>query len=133
MKHIIFTFTLLFSFFITQAFANSEMAKKVDAATEYNADNSGRNIRDRSPKQLTAQDQSNKESDVNVTRAIRKSIVDDKSLSTSAQNVKIIVTASTVTLKGPVQTAEEISSIESKARQISPNKNIINQLEVIKQ
>lgn len=81
-------------------------------------------------KELTAQDQSNRKSDVDVARAIRQSIMDDKNLSISAQNVKIIVTERTVTLKGPVNTAQEITTIESKARLASQNRNVVNQLEV---
>ena len=134
MKHIHMAAAIMLSIFVSQSYAaNKEAAKKVDAATEYNADNTGKNKRDTRANQVTAQDQSNKESDVNITRAIRQSIMDDKALSVSAQNVKIIVTGNTVTLKGPVQNAQEIASIESKARAASPNKNIVNQLEVIKQ
>ncbi len=133
MKHTYLAVALMLSVFISQSHATNEAAKKVDEATQYNANNSGKNIRDRNPNQLTAQDQSNRESDVNITRAIRQSIVEDKDLSVNAQNVKIIVTKSTVTLKGPVASAQEVTSIEAKARHISPKKNIINQLEVIKQ
>lgn len=132
MKHIHLAVTLILSVFISQSYAATEVAK-MDKATPYNADNSGKNKSDTKANQLTAQDQSNRESDVNVTRVIRQSIMDDKSLSINAQNVKIIVTESTVTLKGPVATAQEVASIEAKARSASPRKNIINQLEVIKQ
>jgi len=38
---------------------------------------------------------------------IRKAVMDDKSLSTSAHNVKIIAQDGKVTLKGPVKTDEE--------------------------
>lgn len=133
MKLIHLTVALILSAFISQSYATTEAAKKIDEATKYNADNSGVNKRDTRRNQLTAQDQSNRETDVNVTRAIRQSIMDDRNLSVSAQNVKIIVTENTVTLKGPVATAHEVTAIEAKARNISPRKNIINQLEVIKQ
>lgn len=99
-------------------------------AAEYSADNSGKNQRDRAATELTAQDQSNVKSDVEITRLIRKSVVDEKNLSTSAHNVKIIVAKNAVTLKGPVKTAEEKDIVASKARAIAPHMKINNELEV---
>ena len=52
-------------------------------------------------------------------KEIRKSIVDDKSLSTYAHNVKIIAQNGQVTLKGPVHSEEERRSIESKATEVA--------------
>jgi osmotically-inducible protein OsmY len=40
----------------------------------------------------------------------------DKSLSTEAKNVKIIAVNGVVTLRGPVSTLKEKSTIEAKAR-----------------
>ena len=120
MKHFNLAVGILLSILVSQA----------DAATNTNADNTAKNKRDAQAHEKTAMDQSNKPSDVEVTRVIRQSIMDDKTLSVNAQNVKIIVAQNSVTLKGPVKSAQEISTIESKARAAAPNMKIVNQLEV---
>jgi hyperosmotically inducible protein len=99
-------------------------------AAPLNADNSGKNQKE----ELTSQDQSNSESDVNITRSVRQAIMADKSLSTSAQNVKIIVEKNhgSLTLKGPVKNSHEMETVVAKARTAAPNMEIINELEVIK-
>src|SRR5678816_2145649 len=68
-------------------------------------DNTKVNARDRSPSQATADQQTNTRSDIEITRDIRRAIVNDKTLSTYAHNVKVITKHGEVTLKGPVQTA----------------------------
>lgn len=66
-------------------------------------------------KGLTAQDQSNKEADVEVTRQIRQGLM-DRELSTSARNVKIITRDGTVTLKGNVASAAEKQTVKDVAK-----------------
>jgi hyperosmotically inducible protein len=95
-------------------------------------DNSGRNIRDANGSTLTPEDQTNKQSDVNMTQNIRKAIVSDGSLSTNAKNIKIVTVNQIVTLRGPVDSEQEKNIIDSKARQIAGTSNVQNQLEVIK-
>lgn len=64
------------------------------------------------------------------TRDIRRSIVQDKSLSTYAHNVKIISQNGMVTLKGPVRSEEEKAAVESKAAEIAGKDKVTSQLEV---
>ena len=79
----------------------------------------------------TADQQSEATSDRMLTKKIRQSLMADKSLSTYGHNVKIITKDGMVTLKGPVHSEEEKSSIASKAAEVagSPDK-VTNQLTV---
>jgi osmotically-inducible protein OsmY len=63
----------------------------------------------------TADQQKEHRPDLEITRDIRRSILQDKSLSTYAHNVKVISQNGMVTLKGPVRSGEEKSAIEGKA------------------
>lgn len=67
----------------------------------------------------TAGDQKNNSSDVRLAARIRKAIVSDKNLSTSAHNVKIIVRNGSVTLRGEVDSDQEKISVLQKAEQIA--------------
>jgi len=78
-------------------------------------DNTKVNKQDRNANQPTADQQKNNSSDVDLTKNIRRSIMEDKSLSTDAHNVKVISQNGTVTLKGPVKSQAEKSAIVSKA------------------
>jgi len=93
-------------------------------------DNTGKNVRDRDESAKTAGDQSENEADRKITQEIRKSIVADDKLSTSAQNVKIITSDGKVTLRGPVKSEQEKKEIETKAKQVAGVKNVENQLEI---
>jgi hyperosmotically inducible periplasmic protein len=94
------------------------------------ADNSGKNVRDRQGSTMTSGDQSNAKSDVAITQAIRKAVMADKGLSTNAHNVKIITTNGVVTLRGPVKSAAEKTTIGAKAEQAVGVKSVDNQLEI---
>jgi len=65
-----------------------------------------------------------------LAKKIRKSIVDDKNLSTYAHNVKIIARGGTVVLKGPVRSEEEKTAIEAKTVEIAGAANVKNELTV---
>ena len=78
-------------------------------------DNTKVNKQDRDANQPTADQQKNNASDLDLTKNIRRSIMEDKSLSTDAHNVKVISQNGTVTLKGPVKSEAEKSAIVSKA------------------
>jgi hyperosmotically inducible protein len=67
----------------------------------------------------TADQQTNKVGDRELTQKIRKSVMDDKTLSTYAHNVKIIARNGAVTLKGPVRSEEEKKAIEAKAVEVA--------------
>jgi sporulation protein YlmC with PRC-barrel domain len=98
--------------------------KRVDA------DNTGRNVRDRDEKRLTPLDQGTSESDLDITRRIRKQLMDTEGLSTSARNVKIITQNGRVTLRGPVNSEEERKRIEKIAQEFAQPVQIANDLEV---
>ena len=85
-----------------------------------NADNTGKNTRDREDQTQTATDQSNDPSDIKMTADIRKMVVDDGSLSIMAKNVKIITIEGVVTLRGPVET-EEKAAVQSHGKQAGAN------------
>ena len=68
--------------------------------TQTTPDNSANNRQQNQSR--TADQQKNNTSDRELTAKIRRSVVADKSLSTYAHNVKIIVSGGAVTLKGPV-------------------------------
>lgn len=95
-----------------------------------NADNTGKNERDRSGETKTPTDQSNTPEDLKITQSIRQAIVKDESLTITAKNVKIITNGGQVTLRGPVKTAEEKSKIELAAKSAAGGAKIDNQLEV---
>ncbi len=97
------------------------------------ANNSGVNVRDRAPGAMTADQQSNAKSDVELTREIRRAVVKDDQLSMMAHNVKIVSSSGTVTLRGPVKTREEKIVIGHKARAVAGKGMVDNQLEVIGQ
>lgn len=93
-------------------------------------DNTGRNVRDRGGATLTPGDQSESKADRTLTQQIRKAVVADKSLSTTAKNIKIITINGVVTLRGPVKNLQEKETIAAKAQQVAGVTNIDNQLEV---
>jgi osmotically-inducible protein OsmY len=99
----------------------------------YPADNTGKNVRDRSGDTVTSGDQSEDAADVAITQEIRKAIVADDSLSTNARNVKIITADGIVTLRGPVNTPEEKARITAAAQRIAGVKQVQNQLEIVSQ
>lgn len=94
-------------------------------------DNTGKNERDRDNKTLTPGDQSGKPEDRKLTQAIRKAVMKDKSLTMTAKNVKIITADGKVTLRGPVNTAEEKTKINDLAKAAAGTVPVDNQLEVI--
>ena len=94
------------------------------------ADNTKINQRDRSQKELTADQQGETKQDREITQKIRRAIVNDKLLSTYANNVKIITVGGMVTLKGPVRSEEEKRAIEEKAAQIAGNDKIKSEIDI---
>jgi hyperosmotically inducible protein len=80
--------------------------------------------------QPTADQARNGKTDRQLMADIRKSIVDDKSLSTYGHNVKIIAQHGKVTLKGPVHTEDEKKTIESRAAQLAGDGNVSSEITV---
>ena len=100
-----------------------------DGATHNSADNTGTNARDKSGETLTPLDQSSDQQDLDKTQKIRKALVEDASLSTNAKNIKVITVNGTVTLRGPVDSAEERNKIVAKAKPIAGGQ-LKNELEI---
>jgi osmotically-inducible protein OsmY len=96
------------------------------------ADNTKMNKRDGAAKPLSAEQQMENKSDLELTRKIRKSLSDDKSLSTYAKNVKIISRLGHVTLKGPVNSEEEKLKIEKVAKAVAGDMKVNNEIEIVK-
>jgi sporulation protein YlmC with PRC-barrel domain len=99
-----------------------------NATTE--PDNTARNVRDRNNRTLTPLNQGNSKADVSTTAQIRKEILAGENMSINAKNVKIITLDGRVTLRGPVNTAEEKRLIGEIADRIARSENVDNQLEV---
>ena len=93
--------------------------------------NTKMNQRDAEGTTLTPEDQAKgTTADVELTRKIRQELVNDKTLSTDAHNVKIITLNGVVTLRGPVASASEKAKVDGLARKVSGVKQVDNQTEV---
>ena len=115
---------------LAQATSGVYPAYSVEPYFNSNPDNTARNVRDRNNNTLTPLDQGNSKADVATTAQIRKEIIAEKNLSTNAKNVKIITKDGLVTLRGPVNSAEEKRRIGEIATRVAPSGNVDNQLEV---
>ena len=62
-----------------------------DQSNAPQADNTKVNQRDRNTNEATADQQKSNRSDRDITQQVRKAIMEDKSLSTYAHNVKVII------------------------------------------
>jgi osmotically-inducible protein OsmY len=113
---------LLYGALIAFSFAGTAAAQAPD--------NTRVNQRDRSPGSPTADNAKNTRSDLEIMQQIRRSLMDDKSLSTYGHNVKVIAKHGRVTLKGPVHSEEERTTIEQKAVEVAGAGNVTNQLSV---
>ena len=78
----------------------------------------------------TADQQKMNPTDRAITQKIRKAIHDDKSLSMYASNIKVISQDGKVTLRGPVHTEDEKSSLEAKAVTVAGQGNVTNEITV---
>ena len=93
-------------------------------------DNTDRNKRDNSGAHKTATDQSNNPDDIKLVANIRRMVVQDDSLSSTAKNCKIITAGGLVTLRGPVNSAQEKSVVEKHALMSAGKGKVDNQLEI---
>jgi len=93
-------------------------------------DNARTNKRDRDKNSPTADRQKMNPTDRDLARRIRASIMEDKSLSTYAHNIKIVAQDGKVTLKGPVRSEDEKNAIAAKATEIAGSGNVTDELEV---
>jgi osmotically-inducible protein OsmY len=93
-------------------------------------DNTKMNKGDANSSQTTADQQKENQSDRQITQQIRKSLMNDKALSTYAHNIKIVAQNGTVTLKGPVRSEDEKQAIEQKAAEVVGKDKVTNDLSV---
>jgi osmotically-inducible protein OsmY len=101
-----------------------------DPSVNPDADNTKKNQIHNGTDALSADQQSNSASDVEVTRKIRRSLTSDKSLSTYAHNVKIITNNGVVVLKGPVKNRKEKDIVESQAAKVAGADKVRSELEI---
>ena len=93
------------------------------------ADNTRVNVRDRDKETKTPTDQKENKDDIKIAADIRKKVTDTK-MSTNAQNIKIVVQDGKVTLRGPVKNQEEKDAVQTIAREVAGDTNVVNQIEV---
>jgi len=93
-------------------------------------DNTATNERDRSGETQTSGDQSNSSADLKITQAIRRALMKDRELSTTAKNIKVVTANGQVTLRGPVKSAQEKAKVDQIARSAASGGQIDDQLEV---
>jgi hyperosmotically inducible protein len=105
-------------------------AQTPDSATQHKADNTKANAADRNTDAKTPTDQSNDRDSIDVTAGIRRAVLDDKSLSTSAHNIKIVTEGDVVTLRGPVASADERKRVEALATQAAAGKQVRNETSI---
>jgi len=102
----------------------------VAADEKTDADNTALNQRDRSGDTATSGDQSNNSADIKITQAIRQALVKDGELSSTAKNIKVITANGQVTLRGPVNNAQEKAKVDQIARSAAGGAQIVDQLDV---
>ena len=100
------------------------------AAAQTPADNTKVNQRDRADGAVTADQQKENASDLALAKKIRQSLMNDKSLSMYAHNVKVVAQGGQVTLKGPVRSEHEKKSVEAKATKIAGAGRVTNEITV---
>jgi hyperosmotically inducible periplasmic protein len=94
-------------------------------------DNTRTNERDRSQSEATADQQKENPSDQAITQQITRAILQDKTLSTYAHNVKIVTRDGNVILKGPVRSIGEKRIVETKAVAIAGEDRVSSQLQIV--
>ena len=102
----------------------------VAADEQADADDTALNQRDRSGESSTSGDQSNDSADLKITQAIRQALVKDGELSTTAKNIKVITANGQVTLRGPVNNAQEKAKVSQIAHSAAGGAKIVDQLDV---
>jgi hyperosmotically inducible periplasmic protein len=78
----------------------------------------------------TADQQSQSKADLALAQKIRQAIVKDKTLSTNAHNCKVVTHDGAVTLRGPVNSAQEKTAIEKIAVGIAGDGKVTNDLTI---
>ena len=115
---------------VASALSLNPISLMAQDTTKPATDNTKTNKRDRNKSEPTADQAKNNTSDRDTMQKIRKSIMDDKSLSTYAHNVKVIAQGGKVTLKGPVRSEDEKRTVEQKATEVAGSGNVVNEITV---
>lgn len=123
-------FTLTGSLILMARPIQAEHDTSIYMAAASALENTQRNVRDKDGATLTPDEQKGGTKDIKITTKIRKALVKDKSLSINAQNAKIITSNRIVTLRGPVENADESMKLESIAKAIRGVVRVDNQLEI---
>jgi osmotically-inducible protein OsmY len=108
----------------------SVLLAPTSALAQTPVDNTKVNTRDRAQGAVTADQQKENASDRELTQKIRRALMQDKTLSSYAHNVKIVAQGGQVTLKGPVRTEDEKRTVETKAAEVAGAGHVINQMSV---
>jgi hyperosmotically inducible periplasmic protein len=111
-------------------FGASVIAGPIQQDQQPAPDNTKTNQGDASKGATTADQQKMNPADRATTKQIRSALMQDKTLSTYAHNIKIITQDGHVTLKGPVRTEDEKTAIGEKATQVAGAGNVTNPLKV---
>ena len=126
----VWLFLLMTSLAVSGTSLAAQQSADQSASTSAAADNTKVNQRDQSANEPTADQQNNNRSDRDITQQIRKAIMNDKSLSTYAHNVKVITQNGQVTLKGPVRSDDEKRAVEAKATEIAGEDKVTSELDI---
>ena len=110
--------------------ANSTTTTTTDDTHAAAPDNTEVNERDADGDTLTPLDQGQSTEDVERTAEIRRQVLATEGMSVNARNVKIITNDGKVTLRGPVASADEKTSIARIAVAVAGEGNVTDQLEV---
>ncbi len=123
-------FTLTVGVIMMTGDVQAEQRAAIYLAAGSAAENTERNVRDKSGTTLTPEDQNENKSDVEITANIRKAVVADELLSVNARNVKIITRNGMVTLRGPVENETESMKLQQIVKQTPGTVQVDNQLEI---
>lgn len=95
------------------------------------ADNTDKNKRDRDASAKTPIDQNENQADIDITSKIRQEILDQDGMSVNARNVKVITADGKVTLRGPVDSADEQKKITEIAKKVAGDDKVDDHIEVV--
>jgi hyperosmotically inducible periplasmic protein len=132
MTHKIARFGSLGALFLISALVAAQTPPPSEPAntSETASPDNTRANREPSNRDRSADKQSNARSDIDLTARIRRSVMDDKSLSTNGHNVKIVAQNGTVTLSGVVPSDAEKMEIERKAASVAGKDRVTNNIRV---
>jgi osmotically-inducible protein OsmY len=110
--------------------AGAQTQPPTQPQTQAPADNTKVNQRDRAKGAVTADQQKENAADRELTQKIRRALMNDKTLSSYAHNVKVVSQDGHVTLKGPVRTEAEKKTIEAKAAEAAGEGHVTSEISI---